>query len=709
MLLQYVRGAEPHREHAESGSCWTAPLAINLDLPPWGEGNRCSLRSPTLPAAKAACLSQAWCGGVAKDGGLACQGEKQHFELRTRKEIDVGQGQDAKAWLRVLGRRNSTSCAHVTVPLARAEGWLLPSATGAGGLSRRTPSSLVPARPHHHPAKGDGRAREQAGGRHVETMLKLTTRSPGRIYSRAHCVGPCCSQPLHRNRTCAFRDLLFRPPSSFFFLSTDDAGTEDQHATFLHNRFADGSTTGTGARSKFTPRRLDPSEADSVTRVVEAPLYIGADIHSNIGHLMLDSVFPSVISMLRLRASHGVNHSVRSQQKWLPDPVTGNFTFLLYDSPSYVNWHRGKKERAWTSTLSGKGVVDLAQLASACAGGCIVRAQQARCGAHAHTGITHGSSLRLEPLLAPLNSTPSHNTIVRSIRSLLPCAQIRTSWSGAGHVGLCSVDGSNFLGGSHEHRALYRYRNRIYHMFGVPHTPPLAAEQHGPPTVLVVQSKRVVTNMQAFVDAIRRIGGVNARLIKWEDLSFVEQLRTIRGAAVQISGVGSAQMNQFLLPRGSVAISLGWRNERSRNGIYYFDSHILRSLDHARALYYPSYDRNELAAGQRSVRLDLKKAVALVKEALAIHHAGFATPLPEGANANRFDRAFSKLVKLTNGSALMARTDDYVWGSGAYPKGCTTRNGVEDMIWPGVNQGPAPAGACPWQSHLPQLIREFDL
>lgn len=248
-----------------------------------------------------------------------------------------------------------------------------------------------------------------------------------------------------------------------------------------------------------------------------------------------------------------------------------------------------------------------------------------------------------------------------------------------------------------------RYRHRIFHFFGVPHTPlPLAEHPGGLPTVLVVQTKRVVTNLAAFVSAINAAGGARARLIEWEQLSFVEQLRTMRAAAVQISGVGTAMMNQFLMPKGTVAVCLGWREEKSRHGIQYFDSHLLRSLDHARALYYPSFDRHELGRpGSSSVTLDMPKALGVVKQALEIYREGFEVPLPEDANANRFDHAFEKLVALTGGDALMARTDDYAWDTAKYPKACTTMNGVHFMMW-GTER-------CPWYKPVPALIREFDL
>ena len=43
------------------------------------------------------------------------------------------------------------------------------------------------------------------------------------------------------------------------------------------------------------------------------------------------------------------------------------------------------------------------------------------------------------------------------------------------------------------------------------------------------------------------------------------------------------QQNAFLMPKGSVIVCLGWRSPFSRHSITYFDSHILRSLDHVRS------------------------------------------------------------------------------------------------------------------------------
>ena len=48
---------------------------------------------------------------------------------------------------------------------------------------------------------------------------------------------------------------------------------------------------------------------------------------------------------------------------------------------------------------------------------------------------------------------------------------------------------------------------------------------------------------------------------------------------------------------GATAIALGWRHERARSGVSYFDHQLLSSLDHVRVLYYPSYSEWERAGG----------------------------------------------------------------------------------------------------------------
>ena len=652
-------------------ACWSPALSMNLALVNEQATieQRCAHRYDSLEAAQAACeLSLSTCGGITRDGGLHCgDGQVLQYERRTRREIH---NTNAHSWI-PLPRGADGSCSKQA--LKAFSGKVVSRSGGGGSASGRA---------------ANGRSNGQTGG-HRDTVappldvhgsLQIRSRTPGRyVHSERFCVGPCCSKPLQRNRTCAFRDLLFVPPHHFYYMSAQRV-VPSTHATFLHNRFSGGDTTGAKSRSYFAPESAPLAAALNVTRVVESPLYIGADVHSNVAHLMLDSVFPSVISLLRLHAGLAEERQ-RFEQRVanentaavssrrppakpgnfsLPDAVSGLFTFLLYDSPGYANWHRGKKERTWTSTLAGRGVVDLPELARVCPTGCI----------------------------------------------------IKTAWVGAGHVGLCAVDEQNVMGGARLHRALFRFRHRIFNRWGVPHTPLLAGADGSAspagalPSVLVVQTKRVVTNLGPFVSAINKAGIARARLIKWETMSFVDQLKAMRTAAVQVSGVGSAQINQFLLPRGAVAVCLGWRDEHATHRIHYFDHHILRSLDHVRVVYYPSYSQAELRGASNAVTLDLPKAVDVIKRALTIYHSGYSVPLPEDVNTNAYDRAWAALVRETNSEALQMRTDDYDWAGAPPPKECTTYNGIEQMFW-GTPRGPTTA--CHWYAPVPRLIKEFDL
>ena len=120
-----------------------------------------------------------------------------------------------------------------------------------------------------------------------------------------------------------------------------------------------------------------------------------------------------------------------------------------------------------------------------------------------------------------------------------------------------------------------------------------------------------------------------------------------------------------------------------------------------RTIYYPSYSAAERRT-PGSITLELPKALRVINEALDVHAVGFKVPLPPAANANKFDRAFEALVRATDGEALRARTDDYLWEKGPYAARCSTMNGVEQMIFGSTSH-------CPWYRPVPSLIREFDL
>ena len=65
---------------------------------------------------------------------------------------------------------------------------------------------------------------------------------------------------------------------------------------------------------------------------------------------------------------------------------------------------------------------------------------------------------------------------------------------------------------------------------------------------------------------------IDVQVVRWEKITFAEKLATFRDMAVQVSGVGTAQNNAFLLPAGAVHVSLGWRHSEAKCRIHYFDS-----------------------------------------------------------------------------------------------------------------------------------------
>ena len=490
------------------------------------------------------------------------------------------------------------------------------------------------------------------------------------------CTGLCCT-PLARNRSCVWRNLLFRPPGIFYYL-TNAPEQRREDGVYLHNRFSSGEHLR-GTFSHWSPTRGKPFMALGVHRVVEMPMYLAADLHANAGHNMLDSIFPFVPAVLRLRAvlkKALSSTAVAAMLDALPDlenegdpTAARKFIFFLFDPPFCCpGYHRGSRERLFAEAVAGH-VVDLPQLLEACPGrGCMVR------------------------------------TVI----------------AGAGHQGLCMVDHRNFIGGSQEHRSLWQFRGRVYRSFGVP---PSSLVLHGgvppidrprPRRVVIVETKRMVLNLAMLAAALQKpeqrsnepvmpleVTEISAQVIQWERLSFVQQLKLIATIDVQVSGVGTAQMNSYLLPPGSVAVCLGWRHEESSRRIHYFDSHLLRSLDHVRVLYYPNYSTAELSGGLNTVTLDMEKAVRLVRSAVALQKAGVRIPVAEDDNANDYDSAFEMLVERTGGLALQLRT-----GDGALPppdKPNCMMNGVADMIYGEASR------ACPWANFVPLVRARFGL
>lgn len=537
------------------------------------------------------------------------------------------------------------------------------------------------------------------------------------LSSTQFCTGSCCA-PLQRNRSCAYRDLLFRRVDGkpvFAFLS-DASRPAESLTAFTHGRFSDGEASGLHGHSRWQPTVVPTAEAAGVALELTVPLYIGADLHRNPGHLMLDCVWPALVALLRLRAGlrravgappapHEGDDPIRGRvasptDRWwtggsegggstpsprsvaageartllrellgaLPEPLEAPFAFLIYDRPKCCpGWHREEWERSWTAKVAGD-VYDLDQLGEACgSGGCL----------------------------------------------------LRTVFVGAGHIGLSAVDEDNVMGGAREGRAVWHFRNRVYARHRVkPDVPAPWPPVHRSmrPQVLLVESKRKVSNLNQVAVEVERKLGARATLIKWEQMRFVDQLHQLREAAVHVSGVGTAQMNAFLLPPGAVAVCLGWHNAKTARRIDYFDSHVLHSLDHVRVLYYPSYDSDELAraSSMDQVRLNVPKALGVLRSALALQNASFATPVPLELNANEWDRAYRALADISPASH-MARVGDVDWeppSKGGATNECTVRGGMQRCMSNSPFQmllgGPQPP-CCPWKPFAARIAKQHGL
>ena len=98
---------------------------------------------------------------------------------------------------------------------------------------------------------------------------------------------------------------------------------------------------------------------------------------------------------------------------------------------------------------------------------------------------------------------------------------------------------------------------------------------------------------------------------------------------------------------------------QTKNRVTYFDSHITRGIDYVRALWYPSYDDDEIKSlpGQTfpviQTQLKKEKILELVKQAIELRASRFELPVPLEVNANVYDRA---CLSLPNPGSLPANT-----------------------------------------------------
>ena len=491
-------------------------------------------------------------------------------------------------------------------------------------------------------------------GSKCATSLESSEKVQNPEKSWSFCDGSCC-QPLRRNRTCAFGNLIFQPPSSFFYI-VDDPSTVDNTTwcAYLNNRFQGGLNTTKESHSLWAPQAAPLSLAKEVTRVIDSPVFLGAYLYANPGHNMLDAVYPSIVSLLRLRAAalaSGAKHVFEA----LPD-MHEDFTYLIFDESWFrrqklmnkkvFRFHRNTTERNFAETVAGR-CIDLQELQQKCP---------------------------------------------------YPGCRLRVVFAGVGHQGMSMVTERNVFGGAQVHRSLFQYRKRILDRYHVnsPRYQNATYRKHKQPSILFIETKRVVTNYREVAASVGRISNARTAVVKWDGMSFKEQLELISNTDIHVTGVGTGQMNVFLLPPGAVALGLGWRDDFSYNHVHFFDA-ILTSLDHVSVVYYPSYGPEELQ-GTRSVTLNVSKATGMVMQALARFLEGFEIPISLDDNANDYDRAYAYLFELSGGLSHMKRTGDEAWP--VPPGGSCVINNPESLLF---------HKSCGWSEHIPEVLKRYPI
>ena len=627
--------------------------------------NPCDARFDTIEAAQSACLLLKACGGVTLDRGVNCGTGPKKFNLRSAETLDTGFSGDS--WIK--GER-------------------------VGGNCQRLPPPLPPPPPPS-----------------ALRVTPLAADEAAAARSWSFCAGSCCAAGA-RNRSCVFGNLLFHPPKAWkaamqrdlkaadlrepvqpFSFVLEPGATpppRDDISTYLHNRFGEGGVLTWGWWSRFAPKVVSDSEVASVSKVIEQPILFSGDLHANVGHNYLDMLFPAFAALRRVHgaaesvvrprhrpvetivSSGSPPHDGESGRRWAAEAVLRtvpylsraaekNVTFLIADTwrgadPRHtITWHQGTEQRETAAGLFGQ-LADMMELVRACPDGCLLR------------------------------------TIV----------------AGQGHIGLCTVNERHEIGGAREHRSLWHFRQRIFATYKQQLPPLLPAGSRR--RVGFVHNKRKFENLEELGQLVgRQHPELDIVMIRWEHMTFVEKLTTLRDMSVQVSGVGTAQGNSFLLPVGAVHVCLGWRHDESKIRIKYFDSMTLTSLDHVRVLYRTFYDPWELApprppketgATGANVRLNLSRTASLIDEALRIQAAGFETPLKEYSNSNPYDYAYEAMAKISNGLTHRERTAD----TGDGPRSgsnCWTANGVDDMLWGRLSD------LCVFKRYKGEILRTF--
>ena len=113
----------------------------------------------------------------------------------------------------------------------------------------------------------------------------------------------------------------------------------------------------------------------------------------------------------------------------------------------------------------------------------------------------------------------------------------------------------------------------------------------------IVESKRTLLGVADAAGPIAEKHGMNLTVIRWEDMSFREQMEICANTAILIVGVGTVRTNSFLLPEHAVEVQTCQPLSDSEvdAGLRRtcFDSHIGTLLSHVRVVHPQDYSEEE--------------------------------------------------------------------------------------------------------------------
>lgn len=115
--------------------------------------------------------------------------------------------------------------------------------------------------------------------------------------------------------------------------------------------------------------------------------------------------------------------------------------------------------------------------------------------------------------------------------------------------------------------------------------------------VTIVQQKRKLT-----IENPKLPMGWKIIRLRWEDMTFLQQLVMLKKTSILVVGVGTARSNSFLLSKGSVEVQTGHISKYKTNHVHFYDSHFSSFLDHVRVLCPKQYSLREYDT--KTIRID---------------------------------------------------------------------------------------------------------